>query len=118
MPNSFRPISMFSAILKGLEKLVKWELERTSLSEKPLHRNQHAYSRVNNVDTALAQVVNEAEKGSLRKEFTLGVFIDIAGAFNNLKTENALESMRNRRFPEHLAQNPLQQEWGNFPFAN
>ena len=93
---------MFSAILKGLEKLVKWELERTSLSEKPLHRNQHAYSRVNNVDTALAQVVNEAEKGPLRKEFTLGVFIDIAGAFNNLKTENALDSMRNRGFPEHL----------------
>ena len=102
MLNSFRPISMFNAILKGLEKLVKWELERTSLSVKPLNKNQHAYSRVNNVDTALAQVVNEAEKGPLRKEFTLGVFIDIAGAFNNLKTENALDAMRNRGFPENL----------------
>ena len=71
-PNSFRPISKFNTILKGLEKLVKWELERTSLSEKPLHKNQHAYSRVYNVDTALAQVVDEAEKGLLRKEFTLG----------------------------------------------
>ena len=47
-------------------------------------------------------MVNEAEKGPLRKEFTLGVFIDIAGAFNNLKTENALDAMRNRGFPEHL----------------
>lgn len=102
MPNSFRPISKFNVILKGLEKLVKWELERTSLCEKPLHKNQHAYSRVNNVDTALVQVVDEAEKGPLRKEFTLGVFIDIAGAFNNLKTENALEAMRKRGFPEHL----------------
>ena len=37
LPNSFRPISKFNVILKGLEKLVKWELERTSLSEKPLH---------------------------------------------------------------------------------
>ena len=44
---------------------------------------------VDNVHTALAQVVNEAEKGPFRKEFTLRVFIDIAGAFNNLKTENA-----------------------------
>ena len=76
---------MFNVIFKGLEKLVKWELERTSLTEKPLNRNQHAYSRVYNVDTALAQVVDEAEKGPLRKEFTLGVFIDIAGAFNNSK---------------------------------
>ena len=102
LPNSFRPISKFNTILKGLEKLVKWELERTSLSEKPLHKNQHAYSRVYNVDTALAQVVDIAEKGPLRREFTLGVFIDIAGAFNNLKTKNALGAMRNRGFPEHL----------------
>ena len=77
LPNSLRPISKFNVILKGLEKLVKWELERTSLSVKPLNRNQHAYSRVHNVDTALVQEVEEAEKGPLRKEFTLGVFIDI-----------------------------------------
>ena len=72
IPNSFRPISKFNVILKGLEKLVKWELERTSLSEKPLHKNQHVYSRVRNVDTALAQVVNLAERGPLRQEFALG----------------------------------------------
>ena len=47
-------------------------------------------------------MIDEAEKGPLRKEFTLGVFIDIAGAFNNLKTDKALDSMRNRGFPEHL----------------
>ena len=67
-----------------------------------MHRNQHANSRVKNVDTALAQVVDVAEKGPLRKEFTLGVFIDIAGAFNNLKTDKALDAMRERGFPEHL----------------
>ena len=102
IPNSFRPISKFNVILKGLEKLVKWELERTSLSEKPLHKNQHAYSRVRNVDTALAQVVDLAERGPLRQEFTLGAFIDISGAFNNLKTDMALNAMRDRGFPEHL----------------
>ena len=63
--NSFRPISKFNVILKGLEKLVKWELEKTSLSDNPLHRNQHAYSRIKNVDTALAQVTDEVEKGLL-----------------------------------------------------
>ena len=102
IPNSFRPISKFNVILKGLEKLVKWELERSSLSVKPLHKNQHAYSRVKNVDTALVQVVDEAEKGILRQEFTLGVFIDIEGAFNNIKTEKALSAMRDRGFPEDL----------------
>ena len=102
VPNSFRPISKFNVILKGLEKLVKWELERTSLTDNPLHRNQHAYSRTKNVDTALVQVVDEAEKGPLLKQFTLGVFIDITGAFNYLKTENALKAMKDRGFPGHL----------------
>ena len=102
VPSSFRPISKFNAILKGLEKLVKWELERTSLVERPLHNNQHAYSRSKNVDTALVQVVDEAQKGILRKEFTLGVFIDIEGAFNNLNTKKALGAMRNRGFPSNL----------------
>ena len=101
-PNSFRPISKFNVILKGLEKLTKWELEKTSLRENPLHINQHAYSRIQNTDTALLQVVDEAQKGLLRKEFTLGVFIDITGAFNNLKTDKALGAMRDRGFPEHI----------------
>ena len=55
-----------------------------------------------NVDTALVQVVDEAEKGPLLKQFTLGVFIDITGAFNYLKTENALKAMKDRGFPGHL----------------
>ena len=64
--NAFRPISKFNVILKGLEKLFKWELEKTSLSDNPLHRNQFAYSRVKNVVTALAQVIDEVEKGLLK----------------------------------------------------
>jgi hypothetical protein len=64
--------------------------------------NQHAYSRTKNVDTALVQVVDQAEQGPLLKQFTLGIFIDIAGAFNYLKTENALTAMTDRGFPDHL----------------
>ena len=67
-----------------------------------MHMNQHAYSRTKNVDTALAQVVDVAEQGPLLKQFTLGVFIDITGAFNYLKTDKALKAMRDRGFPEHL----------------
>ena len=58
---------------------MKWELDRTSLTVNPLHKTQYAYSRVYNVDTALAQVVDEAEKGPLRKEFTLGFLLTLLG---------------------------------------
>ena len=45
-PGSFRPISKFDVLLKGLEKLVKWELERTSLAENPLHENPVSYTHL------------------------------------------------------------------------
>ena len=101
-PNSFRPISMFNVLLKGLEKLVKWNLERTALAEKPFNKTQHAYSRVKNADTALATLTDLIEKGFLRKKFALWVFLDISGAFNNLNTKMALQAMRNRGFQEHI----------------
>ena len=100
--SSHRPISMFDVLPKGMEKLVKWEMEINPLSERPLHKNQHAFSRQKGTDTALAQVVDNIQKGLLRKQFTLGVFIDISGAFNNLKTDKALSAMRERGIPENL----------------
>ena len=101
-PNSFRPISMFNVLLKGLEKLVKWELERNSLSSNPLHPDQHAFSREKGTDTALVRVVDIIEKGLLTQQFTLGVFLDIKGAFNNLKTHKAINSCRDRNMPPIL----------------
>ena len=101
-PNSFRPISMFNVLPKGLEKLVKWELERNSLSTNPLYKDQHAFRREKGTDTALVRVVDNIEKGLLRNQFTLGVFIDIAGAFNNLKTDKALQAMNDRGLPDNL----------------
>ena len=100
--SSFRPISMFNVLIKGLEKLVKWEIERKPLSNKPLHKEQHAFCREKGTDTALVKVVDTIEKGQLRNQFTLGVFIDIAGAFNNLNTGKALLAMKNRGIPEYL----------------
>ena len=101
--NSHRPISMFEVPLKGKEKLVKWDLERNSLSEKPLHKDQHAFRRHLGTDTALVRVVDIIEKGLLiRGQITFGFFIDIRGAFNNIKTDKALDAMRERGLPENL----------------
>ena len=101
-PNSWRPISMFNVLLKGLEKIVKWELERNSLSSNPLHEEQHAFSREKGTDTALIRVVDTIEKGLLTGKLSLGVFIDIKGAFNNLKTNKAIQACRDRNMPPML----------------
>jgi retron-type reverse transcriptase len=50
----------------------------------------------------LAKQDKKIESGMLRKQYTLGVFLDIAGAFNNLSFESAISSMRERKFPTKI----------------
>jgi ribonuclease HI len=101
-PNAYRPISLCSFILKGLERLVLFHLEETCLIKKPLSKAQHAFRKNMGTETALSEAVDKIESGLLRKEHTLGVFLDIAGAFNNLSFESAISSMRKRKFPTKI----------------
>jgi hypothetical protein len=63
---------------------------------------QHAFRKNKGTDTALSEAVDKIEARMLRKEYTLGVFLDIAGAFNNLSFESAIRSMRDRKFPPKI----------------
>ena len=60
-PKSFRPITLSSFFLKGLERVVQWHFQETIL-RSPLI-NQHAYSKGRSCDTALDEVVNRMERG-------------------------------------------------------
>jgi hypothetical protein len=98
-PNAFRPIGLCSFLLKGLERLVLFHLEEEFLIRKPLSRAQHVFRKSKGTDTALSEAVDKIESGLLRNQYTLGVFLDIAGAFNNISFESAIKSMRERGFP-------------------
>ena len=101
-PNAFRPISLCSFLLKGLERLILFHLEDSCLIKKPLSQAQHAFRKTKGTETALSEAADKIEAGMLRKEYTLGVFLDIAGAFNNLSFESAIKSMRERKFPSKI----------------
>ena len=49
----------------------------------PLHPNEHAYQAGNSVEMAIHQLVVRDEKALDQKETTVGIFLDIDGAFNN-----------------------------------
>jgi hypothetical protein len=100
--NAFRPISLCSFILKGLERLVLFHLEETNLSSNPLCDAKHAFRRGKGCDTALSEAVDKIESGLLRQQSALGVFLDIKGAFNNMTFKSATNAMRKRGFPKHI----------------
>ena len=84
---SFRPISLTSFLLKGLEKLVDRYLRDGPMATLPMHPRQHAYQAGKSTESALHQLVGRIEKALDAKEFALGIFFDIEGAFDNTPCE-------------------------------
>ena len=91
-PKSFRPITLSSFFLKGLERVVQWHFQETIL-RSPLI-NQHAYSKGRSCDTALDEVVNRMERGQFNKQHTLLVSLDCSGAFDNLTYDSSINALR------------------------
>ena len=83
-PRSFRPITLSSFLIKGLERVMLWELNRTALRESTLSDRQHAFRKGRSTDSALTSMVEHIESALINKGFALGVFLDIQGAFDNV----------------------------------
>jgi len=96
VPKSFRPISLSSFLLKTLERLVERHLRKGVLSDTPLHRNQHAYQPGKSCETALHQLVSRVEDSLAAKEIALCAFLDIEGAFDNVKYTAMVRGVQER----------------------
>src|ERR1700712_4390514 len=99
---SFRPISLTSFVLKTLERLVERHIKDTPLLSKPLHPNQHGYISGRSTESALHNVVGRIERSLDNEMSTLGVFIDIEGAFDKTtlnSIHSALTRHRAHNFP-------------------
>jgi ribonuclease HI len=94
---AFRPISLMSFLLKGLERLVDRDLRDGALKRMPLHERQHAYRTGRSTESALHQMVSRVERALEMKEYALGVFFDIQGAFDNTPFTAVETALRQRR---------------------
>ena len=47
-------------------------------------------------------MVDDIEKSTLRGEYALGLFLDIAGAFDNLNLASAVEGMSEKGIPQPI----------------
>ena len=86
----FGPITLSNVMLKIMERVVQRELDNTCFRENPLHPMQHAFRTGRGTDTALSDLVDTIEGAFTRKEYALGVFLDIQGAFDNVIPDRVL----------------------------
>lgn len=67
-----------------MERIIDTYLRDKPLKNKPLYLKQHAYTAGRSVDSAVHEVVLKIEKVLNAKQFALGAFLDIVGAFNEI----------------------------------
>ena len=91
-PKDLRPITLSSFLLKTLERLLDVYI-RDKIGARKWSSSQHAYTKGRSVDTALHALVSTIEKSINSKEFCLVAFLDIKGAFNNVKAEAIKEGL-------------------------
>ena len=96
---SFRPISLSSFVLKGMEKVLIWHIEEHFLKTNPFSPWQHGFRKEKSTETAIMSVVDRIEKAILRGQYAVCVFLDIQGAFDNLRPEKALKAMKDKGVP-------------------
>ena len=117
----FRPISLSSFLLKILERLLDFHI-RNSIPRSKFSGSQHAYCKGRSVESALHVLVGNIEDAFRQKEFALGAFMDIEGAFNNVTTESILEALVDLEVDRQviklvsiiLQDRLIQAEWGGF----
>jgi len=95
-PRDFRPISLTSFLFKTIERLVENFLRDEMLVVQPLHPNQHAYQAGKSVEMARHQFVERVDK-ALDQQFTLGVFLDTEGAFDNISYDSMCTALTRHR---------------------
>ena len=91
-PKAFRPISLSNYLLKGLERLAVWHMD-LKINDNPIHCRQHGFRSDRSTETAISELTDYVESFILKKKFCLGVFLDIKGAFDNIKPECIHESL-------------------------
>ena len=91
-PNDFRPISLSSFLLKGLERLLDAFI-RENLDPKRLSKSQHAYNKGKSTESALHELVGTIESSLKYREYTMVAFLDIEGAFNNIHSSAIIAAL-------------------------
>ena len=101
-PKSFRPISLSSFMLKGLERLIFWHINNTTLKKNPLHRNLYSYREGMSTEDALHNLVNKIEKALENNEVAVILFLDMDAAFSSASIQGITKNLKKQEVEPEL----------------
>ena len=83
IPKNFRPISLANYLLKTLERLLGWHMNK-QLKTYPIHANQHGFCSNKGTESAISAVTSYIESFTLKNQHCIGVSLDIQAAFDSI----------------------------------
>ena len=92
IPKAYRPISLSNFLLKTLERLVVWKMDK-DMEDHPIHAMQHGFTKGKCTDSAISNTANYIEEFLFAKQHCLGVFLDISSAFDSISIDHIRQTM-------------------------
>lgn len=104
-PNSYRPISLASCIMKTYERLIKNRLEHWLESQNKLTPYQYGFRRGRSVQEVIAFLVSDIQLAYTRNYSISAACLDIKGAYDNVELSILSEKMLQLGLPTRLVAN-------------
>ena len=92
VPKAYRPISLSNFLLKTLERLVVWKMDK-DMEEYPIHDMQHGFTKGKSTESAISNTANYIEEFLYSNEHCLGLFLDISSAFDSISITHIKEKL-------------------------
>ena len=99
-PKSYRPITLSSFILKGLERIMLWYLREKVITKA--FESQHAYTRGPSTESALSEVLDYVESSFYRRKKVIAVSLDCTGALDCVGFDAASDALITKGVPKGM----------------
>lgn len=100
--DSYRPISLTSCFSKIFESMIKNRLEWFTESNKIIPNTQYGFRKGKSTIDNLACLIGDIRNNFHNNQYTLAVFLDIKGAFDNIDHNYLIKSLDSLGFPGHI----------------